>query len=73
MYINKNLLYLRMNSGMSLRKLETLAMVPHTVIERIEKQETSNPSIKTIIKICAIFKVSIDDFIFVDLSEDIGK
>lgn len=70
MYINTNLKYLRKKENMSYRELMVVSGVPHTVIERIEKQQTKNPSIETVIKLCSIFNVCIDDFIYKDLSKD---
>lgn len=71
MYISSNLRYLRETTGLSLRQLEKQSGVPHTVIGRIEKEETLNPGIVAIIELCKVFNVSIDDFIYKNLANEL--
>ncbi|MDQ0362491.1 helix-turn-helix domain-containing protein [Breznakia pachnodae] len=69
MNIAKNLKYLRIQSGLSYRKLGNIIDVPHTVIERVEKGLTADPQISTVKKICDYFKVSIDEFVNEDFTK----
>lgn len=69
MNIAMNLKYLRIQSGLSYRKLGNIIDVPHTVIERVEKGLTVDPQISTVKKICNYFKVSIDEFVNEDLTK----
>lgn len=69
MYIKQNLNYLRIKQGLSLRALSSKSEISHTVFEHIEKGKTQNPGINTIMEICKMFDISIDDFVYKDLSK----
>lgn len=70
MYIQSNLRYLRKEKGFSYRRLSVLSHVPHTVIERIEKGITLDPSISTIVKLAKALDVGIEDFLHKNLENE---
>ena len=72
MYIRNNLKFLRKKACLSQRSLEKYANVDYMTIFRIETGKTSEQkiTINTISKLASFFHVTIDDFIYKDLSQD---
>lgn len=69
MYIKKNLNYLRSKQGLSLRSLSSISEVSHTVIDRIEKGYTKDPTITTVNKLAEALGIELSEFIFKDLQK----
>ena len=53
--------------GLSTLKLAKEIDIDESVLRRIEKGQTRDPQISNIMKLCAYFDVSIDDFVHKDL------
>ena len=72
MHIRNNLKFLRKKAYLSQRSLEKYAHVNYITIFRIETGKTSEQkiTIDTISKLASFFQVSIDDFIYKNLSQD---
>lgn len=72
MHIRNNLKFLRKKACLSQRSLQKYANVDYTTIFRIETGKTSEQkiTIDTISKLASFFQVSIDDFIYKNLSQD---
>lgn len=71
MHIRNNLKFLRKKTCLSLRTLEKYANVDYMTIFRIETGKTSEQkiTINTISKLASFFQVTIDDFVYKDLSQ----
>ncbi len=72
MHIRNNLKFLRKKIGLSQREIEEYTGISYLTIFRIETGKTSEQkiTIDTISKLASFFQVSIDDFIYKDLSQD---
>lgn len=68
-YLASNLLYLRKLHNYSYDRLAKISNVPNSVLWRIEKGTTADPTLQTLINLVKIFNVTLDDFIFKDLSK----
>ncbi len=68
MFFNKNLKFLIKNNGINQNKLANLMGITRQTVNKIMK--TQNPTISTVIKICDIFQISIDDLINKDLESE---
>ena len=71
MHIRNNLKFLRKRACLSQRSLEKYANVDYTTIFRIETGKTSEQkiTIDTVSKLSSFFQVTIDDFVYEDLSQ----
>ncbi|WP_071441754.1 helix-turn-helix domain-containing protein [Traorella massiliensis] len=71
MHISQNLLYYRKIYQLSLRELASKIDVDFMTIYNIETSKTSEQkiTIDTISKLASFFQVTIDDFIYKDLSQ----
>ena len=72
MHIKSNLIYLRNKNNLPKRTLARLSNVNHAVIHLIETGKTSEQkiTIDTVSKLASFFQVTIDDFIYKDLSQN---
>lgn len=71
MHIRNNLKFLRKKACLSQRSLQKYANVDYTTIFRIETGKTSEQkiTIDTISKLASFFQITVDDFIYKDLSQ----
>ena len=71
MHIRNNLKFLRKRACLSQRSLEKYANVDYTTIFRIETEKTSEQkiTIDTVSKLASFFQISLDDFVYKDLSQ----
>ena len=67
MRIKEKLKKCREKKGLSTLKLAKEIDIDESVLRRIEKGQTRDPQISNIMKLCAYFDVSIDDFVHKDL------
>ncbi|MFR1702041.1 MAG: helix-turn-helix transcriptional regulator [Clostridium sp.] len=67
MQIKENLKKCRERKGLSTLKLAKEISIDESVLRRIEKGQTRDPHISNIMKICAYFDVSMDDFVYKNL------
>lgn len=72
MNIKRNLKLLRNRANLSQREIEEYTGISYLTIFRIETGKTSEQkiTIDTISKLASFFQVSIDDFIYKNLSQD---
>lgn len=69
-YLKTNLIYLRHFNHLSYRKLADASGVNYISIYKIESGESKEQiSLKTFIKLAEYFNVSLDDFVYKDLSK----
>ena len=71
MNIKRNLKLLRNRANLSQREIEEYTGISYLTIFRIETGKTSEQkiTIDTIFKLASFFQVTIDDFVFKDLSQ----
>ena len=71
MYISQNLLYYRKKNQLSLRELALKIDVDFMTVYKIETGKTSEQkiTIDTISKLASFFQISLDDFVYKDLSQ----
>ncbi len=68
MYFNKNMKYLLTSGHMNQNKLANIMGITRQSVNQIMK--TKDPRISTVIKVCEIFKLSIDELIYKDLESE---
>ncbi|MBY0757182.1 helix-turn-helix domain-containing protein [Clostridium sardiniense] len=62
--LSENIIRLRKEQSISLRKLSNLVGVGSSVIFNIEKNNTKNPRIDTVCKIAEVLNVSLDELVY---------
>lgn len=68
-YLKDNLIFLKELKNISCRKLSKVSGVSRPTIQNINKLENfSNVSLGTVMKLAKYFDVTLDDFIYKDLS-----
>jgi len=69
MYIKKNLVFLKEKNNISYRKISSAININISAIIRIKNGAEDNVTIKTVTKLAKYFKLSLDDFVYKDLSK----
>lgn len=69
MKIKENLIKLRCSKNISVYQLSKETGLNESIIRKIESGERTNPSIRTIAKLCECLEISIDDFIYNDIAK----
>lgn len=68
MFIQKNLIYLKNKRNVSYRRIASSIDININAILRIKNGAEQNVTIKTISNLAKFFDVTIDDFVYKDLS-----
>lgn len=68
MFIQKNLIYLKNKHNVSYRKIASALNININAILRIKNGAEQNVTIKTIANLAKYFDVTLDDFVYKDLS-----
>lgn len=68
MFIQKNLIYLKSKHNVSYRKIASTINININAIIRIKNGAEQNVTIKTIANLAKYFDVTLDDFVYKDLS-----
>lgn len=71
MFFNKNINYLVKNTEINQNQLAAKMGITRQSVNRIIK--STNPQISTVLKICEIYKITIDELINKDLEEEYSK
>ena len=59
-----NLKRIRLKKGLSIRELQRMSGVSHTIIMNIESGKSKNPTIIPIMKLAETLKVTIDELVY---------